>query len=227
MKRFKIPIVTLVLFVLAIQAPVLAQTYECGGLLGAEFDFKIVNKLHLSVESEGRFNQNFTNFDRFKLGAGLDYSFWKKRFKIAAGADYLVSNQQDYYENRGRVQGSLSYTAKIQQFELSYRVRVQSTFYDESHKDHKFNPKTYLRNRLQVEYNFFEKPLKLYASTEFFLRLYQNDNYIIDEFRTQLGMNYKFNAHNSLGVFLRADTPIQVKNPDYAFYLGIVYGFKR
>ena len=205
-----------------------AQTHEAGGIVALGYEKKIVKGLDFNLGGELRFDQNFMAFDRFKLSAGLDYSFLKKkRLKISVRGYYLLANKSDFFENRGRVSAAVTYTEKFNQFRLSYRVRVQTTFYDESRSEHKFNPKTYLRNRLQLEYNFFAKPMKIYASTEFFLRLYQKNRCFIDNFRTELGWSYKFSQGSAVGLFLRADNEIQVKNPSNVYSLGITYNFKH
>ena len=205
-----------------------AQQYDFGGLLNLEFEQKVVKKLDFNLETEARFNRNFTSFDRFKVGTSFDYSFLKKkRLKLSLGADYLLYNDLGTTEHRGRVVGALTYTEKFSNFKLNYRVRLQSTFYDELRGYHTINPKTYLRNRLQMTYTFKEKGMNVYASTEFFLRLYQRENYFIDNFCTIVGWEYKLNKKNSIGIFFRMDNEIQVKNPENNFYIGIKYGFQN
>lgn len=224
MKKNALAILALLL---ALSSSSFAQTHEAGGLLGVGFEQKIVRNFHFSTEGEVRFNGNFTHFNRFRLIGSFDYAFWQKRFKLTVGGSYLLYNQEDYWENRGRVFASLGYTQKIRQFALSYRVRVQCTFYDEVHGHHKFTPKTYLRNRLQLEYKFVDKPVKLYASGEFFLRLYKKSNYFIDEVRTIVGVVYKIDAKNSLDFFFRANNEVQVANPQNIYYIGISYTFEN
>lgn len=220
------------LFILVVSACpflMLGQTHEFGGIMDVRYDHKIVQNFHLLLRTELRFNKNFTNFDRFKIGGDLNYSFWKKRFKIDSGTYYLLSHQTgkngNYYENRYRIQGSLSYTATIRQFRISYRSRIQSTFYKKKHKAHPHNPKTYFRKRLQFDYDFLTKPVTIYASTECFLRIYKN--YKVDKFRTIVGMNYKLNANRTWCIFFRADNPIQIENPANIYSIGILYRFKK
>lgn len=205
-----------------------AQRHDFGGLVNLEFEQKVAKGFDFNMETEARFNRCFTSFDRLKIGASFDYSFLKKkRLKINIGANYLLYNDLGTAEHRGRIIGALSYTEKIKNFKLSYRVRVQSTFYDELRGEHEFNPKTYLRNRLQLAYGFKQKSMEIYASTEFFLRLYQKGNYFVDNFRTIVGWNYKLNKGSHIGIFFRVDNEIQVKNPENMYYFGLRYGFKN
>lgn len=204
-----------------------AQTFDCGAVLSLDYQKKIIHGLSFTVGAEGRFDQKFTSFDRFKLAGSFHYTFWKKHFKAGVFGYYMLSNQHSFFENRGRIGGDFSFSQDIRNFSLEYRIRAQSTFFEEKHANHKFNPKTYLRNRLHLEYSFFSKPIKLYASTEFFLRLYKKDDYFVDSFRTILGMSYRFDKQNSINIYVRADNEIQVKNPAHVFYLGIDYKFKH
>ena len=203
------------------------QTHETGAIFGVEYEKKVVKGLHFGLDGQLRFNQNFTNFDRLRLGAGLDYTFCKKRLKVGAAGFYLLGDKGTYYENRGRVQATLSYTERIQQFKIGLRARAQSTFYDERRGEHKFNPKTYFRGRLQFEYEFFGKPIKIFASTEFFLRLYKKDNCFIDNFRTIAGIDYRLTQGSSLTFSFRSENEIQVKNPENIYYFCIAYNFKH
>lgn len=213
----------LLFFVLAVSA----QTHDFGGVVGAEYEKKIGGGFAFSSELEGRFDHCFTSFNRLKVGASFDYTFFRKHFKVGAFANYLLSNEHSYFENRGKIGGFLTYNQPINNFSINYRVRVQSLFYDETHKDHKYNPKTYLRNRLQIEYDLFHKPVKIYASTEFFLRLYQRENCFIDAFRTILGVQYRFNRNSAIDIYFRADNEIQVSSPTNCYYIGVAYKFKH
>ena len=217
----------LVLILLCLPFVTKGQTHEVGAIVGAEYEKKVAKGLHFGVDGQLRFNQNFTNFDRMRLGAGLDYTFWKKRLKVGVAGFYLLGDEESYYEHRGRIQATVAYTERIQQFRIGVRARAQSTFYDERHGEHKFNPKTYFRGRLQLEYEFFSKPVKLFASTEFFLRLYKKNNYFIDDFRTIVGCSYKLSQGSSLTFAFRSENEIQVKNPENIYYFCIVYNFKH
>ena len=203
-----------------------AQTTDFGAIVGAGYSGKIVKGFGYSVEGEVKTSGNFIDFNRFKASAGLGYSFWKSRFKVSADFDYILKNRQTYMENRYRVSGGLTYSEKIRSFKLSLRSKYQASFYDESRAEHKFNPKTYVRNRFEISYSFFSKPVKLYASTEMFIRLYKKDARFIDEMRTIVGVTYRLNKNNSLDFYLRADNEVQVKNPTNIYYIGVGYNFK-
>ncbi|MBO4489308.1 MAG: DUF2490 domain-containing protein [Bacteroidales bacterium] len=201
-----------------------AQSFETGGLIGVEYDQKILKGWHFNAETQVRFDHNFTHYDRWKISVGTDYTFWKKRIKI--GATYSFMNYQDnkgFFDWRHRITGSLTFSQKIGIAKLSYRAAFQSTFRDEKRGSYKFNPKTYMRNRLQCTFSIPEKPVKLYISEEFWWRLYHPGKNIIDELRTTVGVKYTIRKHHTLDFFLRLSDEVQVKKPDHKLMIGITY----
>lgn len=216
------------LLLFALCSAVRGQSHDFGGIVELGFEQKLAKGLELGLEGEGRFNHCFTSFNRLKIGADLDYSFLKKkRLKVSLGAAYLLYNRYGTIENRGRIIGSLTYTEKFSDFKLSLRARVQSTFYDMQRGYHKFNPKTYLRGRLQFDYTFSQLRMSIFASTEFFLSLYKKNDIFIENFRTIAGCNFKVGNGHTLGVFLRVDNEVQVSEPENVYYIGLKYNFKK
>ena len=204
-----------------------AQSFDGGVLVGAEAQ-KSVRSWTFSVGGEIRANQWVTNYDRGKLGLDIGYSCWKKRIKIGVGYDYLNKHsQEDAFYHRHRINLSLGIGEKFGRFKLSYRARFQTTFYDIQRESVRFNPKTYMRNRVELTYSFYGKPVKLFCSGEFFWRLYHPDKNIIDEVRAIVGVDYKVRKGHTLSIFLRSDNEVQVKKPEYAVYLGIGYKFAK
>ncbi len=220
MKRF----IIIVACLFAWLAP-FAQTTDFGGILGVEATKKL-SAFGLSAGAEGRFNHNFTNFSRLKLEAGADYTFFQKRFKVGTSFNYIYRDKTEYYESMYKLNLNLSYNEKIKQFKIGYRARFQFDFYDNRTAYHKLNPKIYMRNRVECEYSFFSKPLKIALSEEFFWRLNHPSKKIIDALRTIISLNYRIDKTNSLTFFLRADNEVQVSNPENIYYIGIVYHFK-
>ncbi len=202
-----------------------AQSTDFGAIVDVGYSGKIVRNFKYSLEGEVKTCDNFTSLNNVKLVVGVNYSFWQKRLKASADLNYILKNEGNYYENRFRYNVSFSISEKIRQFSVSCRARVQSTFYEETHTDHKFNPKTYFRNRLEVEYEFFSKPISLYASTEYFLRLYKPEQNFVDNWRTILGVNWRLNQNTSLDFYLRADNEVQVKDRANIYYLGVGVNF--
>ena len=123
------------------------------------------------------------------------------------------------------VKGFLTVAPKFGDWKIAYRAMVQATFRDERRGDYRFNPKTYMRNRLQVTWSVPHQPVKLYLSEEFWWRLYKPGDNIIDNLRSTVGVEYSINKHHTLDFYLRSDNEIQVKNPDNVLSIGVGYKF--
>lgn len=204
-----------------------AQKFETGGVAGVEYSYKILKGWHVDLEGELRFDHNFTHYDRAKVGVGTDYTFWKKRIKIGVAYNFLNYHDRDdqLFDNRHRVKGFLTVAPKFGDWKIAYRAMVQATFRDERRGDYRFNPKTYMRNRLQVTWSVPHQPVKLYLSEEFWWRIYKPGDNIIDNLRSVVGVEYSINKHHVLDFYLRSDNEIQVKNPENVLYIGIGYKF--
>ncbi len=202
-----------------------AQTFTTGGIVGVEYDYKILKGWHLSAEGELRFDHDFTHYNRAKIGIGTDYLFWQKRIKVGVAYNFLNYHDREdqLFDNRHRIKAFVTIAPKFGSWKIAYRAQLQTTFRDERRGSYKFNPKTYLRNRLQVTWTLTHQPLKLYLSEEFWWRLYKPGDNIIDQLRSTAGVVYDINKHHSLDFFLRFDHEVQVKNPDQTLSIGVAY----
>lgn len=221
----KLKRITILLCCIALSATCLrAQSFETGAFLGMEYDVKILKGWHFNAETELRFDHNFTHYDRWKIAVGTDYTFWKKHLKVAAAYSFMnYQSDEGLFDWRHRITGSLTFSQKIGIAKLSYRAAFQSTFRDESRGDYRFNPKTYMRNRLQCTFSIPGKPVKLYVSEEFWWRLYHPGKNIIDELRTTAGVKYEVRKHHTLDFHLRLSNEVQVKNPKHKLMIGFSY----
>lgn len=205
-----------------------AQMFATGGMVGADYELKILKGWHFNLEGEVRFDHNFTHYDRAKLGVGTDYTFWQKRMKVGVEYNFLNyhAREKQLFDNRHRIKGFVSIAPKFGAWKVGWRCMVQTTFRDERRGHYKFNPKTYLRNRLSVAWSIPQTGLKLHCSEEFWWRLYKPGDNIVDQLRTIVGLEYSINKRHSLDFFVRSDNEIQVNNPENVLYLGISYSFK-
>lgn len=202
-----------------------AQTFETGGVFGVEYELKVLKGWHITFDGELRLDHDFTHYDRAQIGVGTDYTFWKKRIKIGAAYNFLNYHDRDdqLFDNRHRLKAFLTVAPKFGDWKIAYRAMVQSTFRDERRGDYSFNPKTYMRNRLQVSWSVPRQPVRLYMSEEFWWRLYKPGNNIIDHLRSTAGVVYEINKHHALDFFLRFDHEVQVRNPEQTLSVGVSY----
>lgn len=207
----------------------ISQTNDFGGIAGVDFTKKIARSWEINLEEEVRIKSNFSQYDRFKSTIGIEYIFLRKHLKAGINGEFINKYTKDhYYQNRYVLNAQLTYQHRIKQFKLSYRAKWYNRFYNENRGDFDVNPEMYLRNRFEVEYSILNKPVKISFSSEFFWRL--NDNKqknIVDNFRTIIAADYRFNSLYAISVFLRADNEVQVKNPENIYYLGVYFKIKQ
>jgi hypothetical protein len=206
---------------------VFTQSFEFGAITGVEWKYSFKSKIKLTIEEELRFNQDVTHFDRSKTSVGLSYKPFGKNLKIGGSFDYILKNKIDFFENRYRGALNISYSKKMGQFSAGIKSSVQATFFDSNLGVYKRNPLLYWRNKIQIEYSVFHKPIKIGLSSELFYRLNHQEYQIIDEVRSEVYLYYRFSQSNSITLFMRSINEIQVKKPENIIYFGITYHLKN
>ncbi len=147
---------------------------EFGGRLSFTLDKKIVNRLHVSLEEEVRFDNNFGAFDRLQSNLSLNY---KIHPNIKIGAGYALingysSNAKTFKNARHRFMIDVKGTLKYGSWNLSLKERMQLTHRTGDYNVYQ-NPVNalMLKSRLTVKYLGFGK-VEPYAYFE--LRNYLN-----------------------------------------------------
>jgi hypothetical protein len=204
-----------------------AQNWNWGTLTGAEWEHAFNSGLKINIEEELRWTGSTFRFDRSKTTLGLDYKLWGKSLRVGGDIDYIFKNKWDYFENRYRVQCNLSYSHKLNRWNIQNRVALMSVFYDPSRGYYDLNPELYLREKIKIEYAVFHKPIKFGLNFEFFMKLNHPEFNIIDELRSEIFFDYRFSKSHAITIFLRADNEIQVAEPENIIYLGVTYHFKK
>ena len=204
-----------------------SQSTDFGGILEIDFEKKLKKSFEISFEEEIKFDHCLTQYDRFKSVVNANYILLNKHIKAGISFEYIYKmNDEKIFQNRYRINANIGYYEKIKQFRFNYRIKFQNTFKDELRGEYRVNPEMYLRNRIELGYSFIKKPVKLALSTEFFLRVNNPGQNIIDNVRTVLSADYRLKKQHTLTFFIRADNEIQVNNPENIYYLGIIYKLK-
>ena len=206
------------------QGTVNAPERDMGARIGVEADKKLMKGLHLTVEGEARFSDNFSNFGRYQAGAGLSYKI-NSHFK--AGAGFLLiekKNTSGEWKTRERFYADLTGSFNAGDWRFSLKERLQLT-HREVNNAFQNNPNSLsLKSRFKVAYRGFSRSLTPYVYAE--ARNVFNDpackaswngtEYSDYEFkgythayfnrlRGCLGAEYKIDRHNALDIFLLTD----------------------
>ena len=200
------------------------RTTDFGGIVSAEASVALPANFGLSAEEELRFNNDFSQFDRWLNSVGVDYTCWHNRMNIGLTADYIRRhNDKGYFENRGRLGVQVTYSEEYRRFKFTVRSKVLGTFFDERTGDHRVNPRIYWRNRLKVTYQPMNSRWKYALSTELFWLTNDPKKGGIDNLRTVLSVDYRLSRRHYISAFARMDNDLWVAEPVDTFYFGLTF----
>ncbi len=203
------------------------RTTDFGGIVSAEASVALPANFGLSAEEELRFNNDFSQFDRWLNSVGVDYTCWHNRMNIGLTADYIRRhNDKGYFENRGRLGVQVTYSEEYRRFKFTVRSKVLGTFFDERTGEHRVNPRIYWRNRLKVTYQPMNSRWKYALSTELFWLTNDPKKGGVDNLRTVLSVDYRLSGRHYISAFARVDNELGVKAPVDLFYVGLTFKAK-
>ena len=147
---------------------------EFGGRVSVSMDKKIVKGLHVSLEEEMRFDNNFGSLDRLQTTLGLNY---KVHPNIKLGVGYALINgygadSKSFKSPRHRFMADVTGTLHLGQWNLSLKERFQVTRRTGDYNVYQ-NPQNALtlKSRLMARYKGFGK---VQPYTYFEIRNYLN-----------------------------------------------------
>ena len=128
-KQIIILMLGLVLPMMAFAQTDVALEPEFGGRLSVGADWKITKGLHLSLEEEVRFDNNFGSFDRLQTTVGINY---KVHPNIKLGLGYALingygANSESFKNPRHRFMADATGTLHLGNWNLSLKERFQVT----------------------------------------------------------------------------------------------------
>ena len=141
---------------------------ELGGRLAVSVDKKLARGLHVSLEEEIRFDNNFAAFDRFHTTVGVSYKV-NDYLKIGAGYAWILpysTTDSTFKSSRHRLMVDVTGGVRVGDWRFSLRERFQATVRTGSFNAYQ-NPGTLLalKSRLKVQYKGLRR-MEPYASLE-------------------------------------------------------------
>ena len=158
MKRWIIIFIGLLLPLLTSAQTDTALDPEFGGRLSFTLDKKIVRRLHVSLEEEVRFDNNFGAFDRLQSTLSLNYKI-HPNIKVGAGYALINGYNSNGFKNaRHRFMIDVKGTLKYGHWNLSLKERMQLTHRTGDYNVYQ-NPANalMLKSRLTAKYLGFGK----------------------------------------------------------------------
>lgn len=219
-------LIKLFLIIICAASPfwVAAQENDFGTWIEIGVEKQVTQKFRLEFEEEIRIFKNFGEFDRIATGVGGAYTF-NKYLRAGAGYSWLYKHRVnlELWEHRHRFHFYLRGSYKIDRFTFTLRERFQSTFVDESIPGFGYNPRNYLRSRLQVAYNIRGSDITPFTSAEMYYQLNNPKGNQIDNMRYTLGTGWEISNNFNIDTFLRLDQELNVKNPVSYWILGLSF----
>ena len=153
--------------------PLRAQTdvdldSEWGGRLSFNLDKKLARGLHVALDEEVRFDNNFSAFDRFHTTLGLSY---KANRHLKAGIGYAMINSystahSSFKDSRHRLMLDVTGSMSWGDWRLSLKERIQGTYRAGEMNEYQEARTVYLlKSRLKLQYKGLPK-MEPYASIE-------------------------------------------------------------
>ena len=176
-----------------------AQEKDFGIWTELELKTKLNKRFSIELSLENRMKENA--MERDKSFAEITVQYGKSWYSF--GASYRFANETHSkrvvdYGNRF----SLQFNAKtdIKRFTLSMRNKFHSEYFNIYSSENGELPKNYYRNRVKIDYNIKGVPLEPYCYYEFYYRLNSPSENYIERSRFSIGLNYKINKKNKLGI---------------------------
>ncbi|HPE18660.1 MAG TPA: DUF2490 domain-containing protein [Tenuifilaceae bacterium] len=188
-----------------------------------EKDFS--KKFSLELQEEFRFDQSLSHFDVFHSSIGANYKPIKPvklSFAYRFSANQTLENEVSF---RHRLALDASYRLSFNNLKFSCRSRIQSEVKNFNSSKNGKTPSWEWRNRLTVEYSI--KRFSPYVGAEVY---YQISDARETEFnntwtkkRYRLGVDYKINKRNDIGVYFLLQRGIDPDYPDEVNIVGVTY----
>ncbi len=191
----------------------------------------------VSLTEKVRFSDGSTRYSQSKTAVVVQQTLLKRQLdlhdlRLRIGGGYTFINRlsdpygNPYYENQHRLMMQSTLTKDYGFWRFGGRVRLQSTFRDESRGDYRYNPKLMLRGRLSAAYAMPDKPWRFGANAEYFYRLNDPRGAFVDEMRYTLETTRILDRRQSLTLYLKYFHELQVADPLRMLCVGIRYEFE-
>ncbi len=187
---------------------------------------KMVSKrFSVNVFNQYTFNQNYTELGNFYFDIGFNFKI-NNNFSVSGNYRFIQSrNLDNFYTDRQRLYGDLSYRKSFGNFSVSFRTRFQSQYYGLSFIEHEnYKPNRYYsRNLLTLRYKL-NYTYSLYVSREQFF--HWNTINKTDSWRTSIGAYYTIDMYKKIALFYTLQQSINVKYKKNNYITGVSYYYK-
>jgi hypothetical protein len=190
---------------------------------------ELKKNITLNIDQELRLKENYSRVNLFYTNVGV--AFKKKNWKIEPSYRHIDKVNLDATESiRHRFMLDVTFKKKFGNFSISERARYQAEVKNVLSSKRAFMPEQYLRMRTMIDYSINE-----YFTTYYSCELrYQIDvpnsdvvfNGLWHRIRNVLGVDYKINRKNSVGVYYLVQNEFNISPPENIYITGLQYSLK-
>jgi hypothetical protein len=205
----------------AVGVPGLAQPVDNWLWPSITVEAKMLKGLTLSVNGEGRINENYSNvrsvFGEFEAN-------WRFNKYLATSLNYRIGGREDDdneisdYVKGQRVSFFVYGRIKPGKFTLTNRLGILRQYLDSRR-----TPRDYIRNKLTLKFDVTKKVSPILYS-EVFYRL-DSDPRKIDEWRYGAGVEYQFNKQHAIKTLYIYAKQVNVNKPDIRSVISLGYTY--
>lgn len=190
---------------------------------------EIKKKFILTIDQEFRLRENYSRMNLLYTNIGIAYKSKNWKFEPS----YRFINKFDLDGSisfRHRIMFDLIYKKKFGNFSISERARYQAEVKNVYSSDRAFLPEQYLRMRTMLDYNINDD-YTVYYSCELRYQIdVPNSDVVFNKtwhrIRNVLGVDYKINKKNSVGVYYLVQNEFNISPPENIYITGIQYSVK-
>lgn len=201
--------------------------------IGIDYSHKLAKGFGIGFGQEVRLDPLGQQLSKSETTVGLEYALFRKPLKhygvkLKSFGEYALIdrlNSHHRYEIQNRVNIGLSASMNQGTWQFGLRTRLQTTWRNEQRGSYRYNPQMHLRIRFKASFSPAGSRWEYYSSEELFYRVNDPEGRFVDECRTTVGITYKTQRRNEVGLYIKASHEVQVNRPDKYYALGFSYSF--
>jgi len=190
---------------------------------------ELKKNVNLNIDQEFRLRENYSRVNLFYTNIGI--SIKKKNWKIEPSYRHIDKVNLDASVSfRHRFMLDINFKKKFGDFSISERARYQIEVKNVFSSKRAFLPEQYLRMRTMIDYNINDY-FTTYLSCELRYQIdVPNSDIVFNGFwhriRNVLGVDYKINRKNTVGVYYLVQNEFNISPPENIYITGLQYSLK-
>ncbi len=182
---------------------------------GVTIKADLSKKFRVNVEEQARFDNNISHLNITLTEAGLRYEL-TKRIDLKAGFRYIFDPES---HNSQRFSGDIRYTWSKKKFPIDIGLRSR---YQHTVEEHTMESKSYIRNKINLDYNL-SKLADPYIAYESYFRLNYQNRFTVS--RYLIGIEWRLHKDLNLETYFLFEDEFGERNPKKSRIFGLALSY--